>query len=155
MSDPELSFLELAALGAKPELPAAPLATDLWPRIAGRYRRRRRLQRMAGVGALTVVLAATGLLLGWPGAHNTADAVDWRARAQALELQLDALPPTARTRDATLILATQAEIARLDQTLQAAYDTRAPLSQRTALWQRRADLLARLIAIRENRVTRI
>ena len=134
-------------------LPAAETAhvsADLWPRIAAAHQerqRRRRVQRLAGVSlavAAVLTLAVTGpMWLTRPTA-----VVDWQARAQALEIQLNAL---AARGDANGMV--DAELVRIDAALQSAYDRGAPANELIPLWKQRSDLLSALLSARQQQVT--
>lgn len=147
MNEHELNFRDLAVrlpASATTHVPSA----DLWPRIAATHltrRRQRQRQRLAVAGgALALVAALTFTASTWR--HATAPAIDWQARAQALELQLDALPtPTASEPLARLA---ESELAHLDGNLQAAYDRGAPPRDLGPLWQRRSELLDALLSVR-------
>lgn len=148
MADQELNLRDIIA-----RLPAgadtAHLGTDLWPRIAQTHltrRRRRRVQRMvAAACAAAAVCAAVFVVPAWVA--RPVPAVDWQARAQALEMQLDAL---ARTADADGVA--DAELARIDVALQAAYDRGAPANELIPLWKQRSDLLSALLVARQQQV---
>ncbi len=150
MNEQELNFRDLAE-----RLPASAAAhvppADLWPRIAAAHRNRRRQRRWrqltAGGGALALIAALTV----WIAArqYTAAPAIDWQARAQALELQLDALPmPAANDPMARLA---ESELAHLDGNLQAAYDRGAAPRDLDPLWQRRSELLDALLSVRRQR----
>ncbi|MGH8041849.1 MAG: hypothetical protein ACREPN_07385 [Rudaea sp.] len=143
MNEAGLSFRELAA-----RLPAAPSqlpSPDLWSRIAGAHRARQRRRRLTAVSAVLVLIAAVAMTLpAWR--HAIAPTIDWRARAQALELQLDALPMPVNS--SPMARLAESELARLDRNLQAAYDRGAPAADVAALWQRRSQLLNALLSVR-------
>ena len=151
MSEHESNFLDLAA-----RLPASVAAhvppADLWPRIAATHRRRRRQRRwrrlLAGGSALALIVALGLAANNWR--HAATPAIDWQARAQALELQLDSLPtPTANDPLAQLA---ESELAHLDGNLQAAYDRGAVSRDLDPLWQRRSELLDALLSLRRQQV---
>ena len=76
-------------------------------------------------------------------------AVDWQARAQALELQLRALDagrPADAHGDA------DDELVRVDAALQAAYDDGGDRQQLEMLWKRRSELLNMLVRARAHNV---
>ena len=157
MSDPELSFHELAQRLRLGELPAGEPSPDLWQRIAdthaGRVRRTR--MRRGIIGSCLAVMALVAVLLGpnWLAPSVTEREVDWQARAQALELQLHALQDATGARAYTAgALDAQSEIARIDDALQTAYDTGAEKNQRDLLWKRRSELLGTLISVRQRHV---
>lgn len=141
--------LNLAAILARLPSNVTPLATppELWPRIAAahaaRQQRRRRLRNGAALCAVAMFALGTGAFV-WRAAHSPT--IDWQARAQALELQLDALPlPAAGDLTAQPSVG---ELSRIDQALQAAYDNGARASEITPLWQRRSELLETLLLVR-------
>ena len=71
----------------------------------------------------------------------------------ALELQLRALrDSTGAHADNAGALEAQSEIARIDDALQAAYDTGAERDQLELLWKRRSELLGALISVRQRHV---
>jgi hypothetical protein len=126
-------------------------AADLWPRIAAAHvarQRRRRVQRsVAATLALAATFAAVLLVPAWltkPAAN-----VDWQARAQALEIQLSALSVPANF-DNTVV--EDAELARIDGALQAAYDRGAPANELVPLWKKRSELLSALLIARQQQV---
>jgi len=146
----ELNFRDIAD-----NLPASPsflAGGDLWPRIAAAHlarRRTRRIRRFAAGGsalALLVVLA----FFGWQTPRE-APVVDWQARAQALEIQLNLMNESSQ---ATMPSATDAEVelARLDRTLQAAYDRGARKNELLPLWKQRSELLSLLLAVRQQQL---
>ena len=147
MAEQELNLHDIVR-----RLPAAETAhvgADLWPRIAAAHlarQRRRRVQRFVGAGlaaAAVLALAVTGPA--WLG--RSAPAVDWQARAQALEIQLNAL---AARGDANGMV--DAELVRIDAALQAAYDRGAPANELVPLWKQRSDLLGALLTARQQQV---
>lgn len=147
MSEHEPNFRDLAA-----RLPASAAAhvppADLWPRIAAthlhRRRQRRWRRRVAGGGAFALFAALAFAAISWR--HAETPAIDWQARAQALELQLDAMPTPAAS-DPLARLA-ESELAQLDGNLQAAYDRGAAPRDLDPLWQRRSELLDALLSVR-------
>ena len=157
MSEPELSFHELAQRLRLRELPVVEPSPDLWQRIAvthaGRMRRARMRRAIIGSSLAAILLVA---VVGAPKSlapSATERAVDWQARAQALELQLHALPDSAGVHaDNAGARETQSEIARIDDALQAAYDTGAESNQVELLWKRRSELLGALISVRQRHV---
>jgi hypothetical protein len=145
MNEHELNFRDLAV-----RLPAAATThvppADLWPRIAATHlTRRRQRQRLAVAGGALALVAALTFTAGtWR--HAATPAIDWQARAQALELQLDALPTPAASEP--LARLAESELAHLDGNLQAAYDRGAPPRDLGPLWQRRSELLDALLSVR-------
>jgi hypothetical protein len=140
-------------------LPVVDPAPDLWQRIAVAQQRRvrraqvrRRFAFAGGASAAVVLLIALGLGLG--GEHTAArDAVDWQARAQALELQLRALSASRPAGAAALLVATtQNELVLVDAALQAAYDNGGDRERLNPLWKRRSELLGALLQARSNDV---
>ena len=157
MSEPELSFHELAQRLRLRELPVGEPSPDLWQRIAdthaGRLRRARRRRAMIGSGLAAMILVAVLVAPTWLAPSATQREVDWQARAQALELQLRALREGADAQaDSAGALETQSEIARVDDALQTAYDTGAQKDQLELLWKRRSELLGALISVRQRHV---
>lgn len=148
MAEHELSLHEIVQRlpGAEP----AHVSADLWPRIAAAHlarRRRRRVLRLAGAGLAAAALFAV-MLSAPTWLAKPATPVDWQARAQALEIQLNAL---AARGDANGFV--DAELVRIDAALQAAYDRGAPVNEVTPLWKQRSDLLGALLAARQRQVT--
>ncbi len=127
-------------------------AADLWPRIAAAHEkrsRRRRTLRFTGAGL--VVMFVFGLLVFSPWrlmTQQSAAAVDWQARAQALELQIDALPMPSPGESAHA-LDTVSQIGHVDGDLQSAYDRGASHDAILPLWKRRSELLGALLAERQ------
>ena len=147
MNEHELNFRDLAVrlpASATTHMPPA----DLWPRIAATHltrRRQRRGRRLAVAGGALALVAALAFTAS-TRRHAAAPAIDWQSRAQALELQLDALPtPVASEPLARLA---ESELAHLDGNLQAAYDRGAPARDLDPLWQRRSELLDALLSVR-------
>ena len=138
-------------LANSPVVDDAP-APDLWPRIAAAHAtriRRRRTLRFSGIGLVaTSALCAVLLIPGFrSGSPDALASVDWQARAQALELQLDALPMPVEVGNSHSI-ATVAQISRLDSQLQTAYDGGAAHETIAALWKQRSELLSVLLSDR-------
>jgi len=156
MSEPELSFHELAQRLRLRELPVGEPSPDLWQRIAATQAGRMRRTRMRSViGSCLAVMALVAVLVApkWLAPSATQREVDWQARAQALELQLRALRDSAGANaDSAGALETQSEIARVDDALQTAYDTGAQKDQLELLWKRRSELLGALISVRQRHV---
>jgi hypothetical protein len=145
----ELNFHDIAE-----HLPASPsflAGVDLWPRIASAYvarRRTRRIRRVAASGlALSVLIAVSFFGLRTP---HEAPAIDWQARAQALEIQLNEV--TAATQNKTPLTDTEEELAGVDRALQAAYDHGAHKNELLPLWKQRSDLLSLLLAVRQQQL---
>ena len=147
MAEHELSLHEIVQRlpGAEP----AHVGADLWPRIAAAHlarRHRRRVMRLTGAGLGVAALFAAMLSAPtWLVRHTP---VDWQARAQALEIQLDAL--TARGDGNGLV---DAELVRIDAALQAAYDRGAPSNETAPLWKQRSELLGALLTARQRQVS--
>lgn len=143
----ELNFSDLADTAAAPAM--LPPSADLWSRIAAAHRARRRRRtvlRVAGVGSAAVLLIAVVTL----GVHSMREpTVDWQARAQALELQLN---EAIAQRSAPLSSDTQEELARVDFALQSAYDRGANKSELAPLWKQRSELLSVLLAARQQQL---
>lgn len=143
MAETELKLHDILARLPAPVTPLAAPA-ELWPRIAAAHTarlRRRRVLRIAAASSAVVFLA---LALVWRAAAPAA--VDWQARAQALELQLDTLPLPAAADPAARLA--ESELARVDRTLQSAYDHGAQAGKIAPLWRRRSELLDALLAVR-------
>ena len=157
MSEPELSFHGLAQRLRLRELPLGEPSPDLWQRIAdthaGRVRRARVRRAIAGASLAAMLLLAVLVAPKWLAPSGSEREVDWQARAQALELQLRALRDSSGApADNAGALETQSEIARVDDALQAAYDTGAERDQLELLWKRRSELLSALISVRQRHV---
>jgi hypothetical protein len=157
MSEPELSFQHLAKRLRQSELPVGEPSPDLWQRIAnthsGRVRRARVRRGIIGSSLVVMLLLAVLVVPKWFAPSAMERDVDWQARAQALELQLRALRDSAGAHaDNAGALEAQAEIARVDDALQAAYDTGAEKDQLELLWKRRSELLGALISVRQRHV---
>ncbi len=132
--------------------PAADAASsdDLWPRIASAHllrRRKRRWQRIAGVG-----MAAALVFVAAAGFHHakTEPSIDWEARAEALEIQLN--QADAMSRGARAAADTESELATVDRALQAAYDRGANKSELVPLWKQRSELLSVLLTVRQQQL---
>ena len=147
---------------ARPE-PSA----DLWTRIEAAHTtrvRRRRLYRLVAGGAFSVAVIASVALVGLhspAGSLNRSTDIDWQARAQALELQLQALQQTGSTPVAMTVADTSdpaaIELEDIDYRLQAAYEHGVYSNELVPLWKRRSELLATLITARKEglKLTRI
>lgn len=150
MHDKELN-LHTIAQRCSTSARVVPLASaEMWPRIAAIYlaqRKRRITRRLAGAGlAVAASLAGVALVPAWLAQHGSS--LDWQARAQALEMQIDALPLPIGTQDSAA-QQTETELARLDILLQAAYDRGAQQHELALLWQQRSELLGVLLAARQ------
>lgn len=147
---------------ARPEPPH-----DLWARIetahakrvAGRRRHRLISGSVLGV-ALIGVIAFAGLRPSSVMPNRGGD-VDWQARAQALELQLQALRGERGAATAA-VAAYEAdpaaiELDDIDHRLQVAYENGMYTNELVPLWKRRSELLDTLIAARKQglKLTRI
>jgi hypothetical protein len=157
MSEPELSFHQLTQRLRLRELPVGEPSPDLWQRIAdthvGRVRRTRMRRGIIGSSLAALILVAVIVAPRWLEPSAMEREVDWQARAQALELQLRALrDSTGAHADNAGALETQSEIARVDDALQAAYDTGAERNKLELLWKRRSELLGALISVRQRHV---
>lgn len=153
MSEPQLSFHEMAQRLRLRRLPVSEPSSDLWQRIAdahqSRLRRIRWRRGIVGSGLAAAALAAFLIVPLWLAPAAEGD-VDWQARAQALELQLHAL--AAGATDSGGVLEAQSEIARIDSALQTAYDLGAEKEQLAPLWKRRSELLGMLLSVRQQHV---
>jgi hypothetical protein len=147
----ELNFRDIAS-----QLPASPsflTGGDLWPRIAAAHvarTRARRIRRVAAGGAALTLLISAAVFFGLPSSHES-PAVDWQARAQALEIQLNEATAAAPTKTPSTSDA-EAELARVDRALQAAYDRGARKNELLPLWKQRGDLLSLLLAVRQQQL---
>jgi len=156
MSEPELTFHQLAQRLRLDELPLAEPSAELWSRIAAAHRQRARRahgRRIAAwcAGCGVVLAALLGGTNGWFGAAPSSADVDWQARAQALELQLHALNSAPAPHfDAVIGSDTQNELVLVDAALQAAYDEGAAQEHVNALWKRRSELLDMLVNARRH-----
>jgi hypothetical protein len=127
---------------------------DLWPRIAAAHLRRRRQRRLGLTGAGLALAAglAVAILIPALRSPDNAAAIDWQARAQALEMQIDTLPmPSAG--EGSVARTTVSEIARIDRDLQAAYDRGGAKNILVPLWKRRSELLDNLLVERQQQNT--
>ena len=157
MSEPELTFHHLARRLRQSELPVGEPSPDLWQRIAdthaGRVRRARVRRGIIGSSLVVMLLVAVLVVPKWLAPSAAQRDVDWQARAQALELQLRELRDSSGAHaDNAGALEAQSEIARVDDALQAAYDTGAEKDQLELLWKRRSELLGALISVRQRHV---
>ena len=148
MADQELTLHEIVQ--RLPLAETAHVGADLWPRIAAAHlqrQRRRRVQRVAGFGLAAAAVFALALAVpAW--LMKSAPVVDWQARAQALEVQLNAV--AARSDNNGVV---DAELARIDAALQSAYDRGAATNELVPLWKQRSDLLGALLTARQQQVT--
>jgi len=148
MAEQELTLHEIVQ--RLPHAETAQVGADLWPRIAAAHLqrlRRRRVRRLAGYGLAAAAVVAVALAVpAW--LVKSAPAVDWQARAQALEVQLDAM--AARSDNNGVV---DAELARIDAALQSAYDRGAAKNELVPLWKQRSDLLGALLTARQQQVT--
>ena len=144
----ELKFSDLADSSAQPAM--LPPSADLWQRIATAHvarKRRRAIQRVAGAGGAAVLVIAM-VTAGVIKLREPAS-VDWQARAQALELQLnDALAQ----RDQPMSGDTEEELERVDLALQSAYDRGANKTELVPLWKQRSELLSLLLTVRQQQL---
>jgi hypothetical protein len=144
----ELSLRDLADTSAEPMI--LPAGADLWPRIAAAHaarRRRRIVRRFVGAGSAAVFLIAV-VIAGVLKTRESA-AVDWQARAQALELQLN---QAIAQRDELPSVDTEEELERVDLALQSAYDRGANKKELAPLWKQRSELLSVLLAARQQQL---
>jgi hypothetical protein len=148
MAEQELTLHEIVQ--RLPHVETAHVGADLWPRIAASHlqrQRRRRVQRLTGLGIAAVAVFALALAVPtW--LMKSSPAVDWQARAQALEVQLNAL--AARSDNNGVV---DTELARIDAALQSAYDRGAANNELVPLWKQRSDLLGALLTARQQQVT--
>jgi hypothetical protein len=149
----ELTLRDIATPASPPDFASG---DDLWPRIAATHlarRRKRRFRRIAGAG-----LAAAFVIVTVVGFHRAAvepSSVDWEARAEALEIQLN--QAAALSQDMRVAADTEGELARVDRALQAAYDRGAGKSELVPLWKQRSELLSVLLTVHQQQlaITRI
>ena len=144
----ELKFSDLADTTAEPAM--LPPSADLWQRIATAHvarKRRRATRRIAGIGsaAVLVIAVVTAGVVKW----REPSAVDWQARAQALEMQLN---EALAQRDLPLTGDTEEELERVDLALQAAYDHGADKTELVPLWKQRSELLSLLLSSRQQQL---
>lgn len=135
---------------------------DLWTRIEAAHSvrvRRRRQHRFAAGSVISAVLvgavALGGLHMPAATSNRTAADIDWQARAQALELQLQGLErgEPAATPAAYAANPAATELADVDRQLQAAYEHGKYTNKLVPLWKRRTELLDALIAARKEGLT--
>jgi len=157
MNETELRLSSI--IGPMHEVDWSSTANDrVWSRIATTYRRRRRQRALRLVGGALVLsscLIVTGLVY-LPGSAGRAD-INWQARAQALELQLDALSSAGSSAApaSAMDVSLQSSLSRLDSRLQAAYDRGAAPDELSSLWKQRSELLSDLLRARKGRLIRI
>ncbi len=126
-------------------------AADLWPRIAAAHvarTRRRKSRRLIGSGVALIALIVAGAALQRLAPQPAA--VDWQARAQALELQLNRTDLASDVGHPSSDA--QADLDRVDRALQAAYDRGADKSELVDLWKQRSELLSVLITVRQQQL---
>ncbi|HEY4351969.1 MAG TPA: hypothetical protein VGN31_12130 [Paraburkholderia sp.] len=147
----ELNFRDIAA-----QLPASPsflTGGDLWPRIAAAHlarRRTRRIRNVAAGGIVLTLLISASVFFSLPSPHES-PAVDWQARAQALEIQLNEAIASAPAGTPSASDA-EVDLARVDRALQAAYDRGARKNELLPLWKQRSDLLSLLLAVHQQQL---
>jgi hypothetical protein len=124
--------------------------SDLWSRIESAHRGRIVQRRKRRLGAATLACAMAGVLtFGFVQLRSPhPERVDWQARAEALELQLQALKGDSQI-GANSASELESELGDIDRTLQTAYETGAPANELTPLWKRRSELLDTLIVARK------
>ena len=148
MAEQELTLHDIVQ--RLPHAETAHVGADLWPRIAAAHlqrQRRRRVRRLAGGGLAAAAVFALALAVpAW--LMKPVAAVDWQARAQALEIQLNALAAHGDYSGAV-----DGELARIDAALQSAYDRGAAKNELVPLWKQRSDLLGALLSARRQQVT--
>ena len=127
-----------------------PPSADLWQRIASAHvarKRRRAMRRVAGVGSAAVLVVA--MVTAGVVTFREPRAVDWQARAQALEMQLN---EALAQRDLPMAGDTEEELERVDLALQSAYDRGANKTELVPLWKQRSELLSLLLAARQQQL---
>ena len=148
MSAPELTLHDIARRLRADEAVLEP-SPELWARIvathAQRQQRARWQRRTAAAAGMLALVATVGVAL--VAGNRSPPAIDWQARAQALELQLRAVRAEGPVHEFNATAA-QNELARLDLALQAAYDDGAEAARLDALWKRRSELLDALLKAR-------
>lgn len=132
----------------------------LWSRIASAYlrqRARRRYSRGAGIAAVVVGLIGIASVFNASRLSRlSSPGIDWRARSEALELQLDSLNATADAdADNTVVVSLRSSLSRLDNNLQTAYDHGASDNELAPLWRQRSQLLNNLLLARQGRLSQI
>ena len=152
MAEQELTLHEIVQ--RLPSAETAHVGADLWPRIAEAHlarQRRRRMQRWSG-GTLAAAALLTLAVMAPTWLTAPTPAIDWQARAQALEIQLNALAARGDINNSV-----DAELVHIDASLQAAYDRGAPTNELVPLWKQRSELLGALLSARQQqvRLTRI
>lgn len=163
MSQRELSRSDSGCLQLG-RLPVMEPSADLWERIAAAHRQRTRRRRAlrSGAAAVGAVVLALAVASGWFGRFDNgggpaAEGIDWKGRAQALEMQLHQVRGNGGTEAAGIARDARGELVLVDAALQAAYDDAAPRERLNALWKRRSELLGILLAThrRDIRISRI
>ena len=139
----------------------------LWSRIETTHAKRtarRRRRRLAGGSVLAAALIG---IVSFSSLHSPSSMpghgadVDWQARAQALELQLQTMEH-GRDAPAVALAANDTdpatvELEDIDHRLQAAYERGVYTNELVPLWKRRSELLDTLITARKQglKLTRI
>lgn len=136
------SYLQTAAL-----VQAEPSA-DLWQRIARAHVRRVRRARLRYAGGAATVALICALIIAGSRWHAD-EAIDWQARAQALELQLAALDRSPGAASAVGTGGVEGELAQIDRRLQTEYEQARYTNKLVPLWKRRSELLDTLIVARK------
>ena len=145
------SELRLSDITTTPPSVDIAVSDDLWTRIASAHQarlRKRRQRRGAGVGMVAVLVVAG--LVGMYHGISVESTVDWEARAEALEIQLN--QAETMSHGARVTADTENELARVDGALQAAYDHGADKSELVALWKQRSELLSVLLTVRQQQL---
>jgi hypothetical protein len=133
-----------AARRALSRLPEFEPPARLRERVRAGWRERARRPLWLGA-ALAASLALLALVPRQPPSTPTAagELATWQARSQALEAELYGVRAAAAATPGRL--AGEAELARLDAALQAAYDRGAGNDELVPLWRARADALQTLV----------
>ena len=97
-----------------------------------------------GAAVLVVAMVIAGVVK-----FREPSAVDWQARAQALEMQLN---EALAQRDLPMAGDTEEELERVDLALQSAYDRGANKTELVPLWKQRSELLSLLLAARQQQL---
>ena len=109
------------------------------------------MQRWAGGGLAAAALLAVSVI-GPAWLTRPTPAIDWQARAQALEIELRALPPRTVGTDDPAALEAESRLVQIDGALQAAYDRGARPAELVPLWKARSELLSTLLTVRQENV---
>jgi hypothetical protein len=131
------------------ELPQFDAPASLWLKIAPRQQRTPRWRPWAAAAALAAGVFAVALG-GWRGAQpvDAAATSPWASASRTLESELLMARSSAQATPAAL--SAEAELARLDGVIQAAYDRGADSAELESLWRTRSMVLRTLLASYRN-----